>query len=290
MATVLITGGTGFVGSHLIPRLAERHQVVALARTLPAGPAPDARWIRQDLVRPLDVKQLPQRLDAVIHLAQSYRFKDFPDGARDVFEVNVHSTLNLLEYARQACATSFIYASSGGVYGYSYERFAESDRVNPLNFYISSKYCAELLIANYRQFFNTVIFRFFFVYGPGQKGMLVPNLMDTLRRGDTVSIEGDPGIRLNPVYVDDAVSAFEPAMNLEGPELFNVAGDQAVTLTELVRVMARVTGAEPSIRYSDARHQGDLVGDNTRMKQVLGVTPRVTLIDGLTRVARALDA
>ena len=80
MATVLITGGTGFVGSHLIPRLAERHQVVALARTLPAGPAPDARWIRQDLVRPLDVKQLPQRVDAVIHLAQSYRFKEFPDG------------------------------------------------------------------------------------------------------------------------------------------------------------------------------------------------------------------
>jgi len=288
MSRILITGATGFIGSHLVPRLADRHEVHALARNVPAGGAAGVHWIEQDLSRPLEAQRLPGRVDALIHLAQSYRFREFPEGAADTFAVNVQSTFRLLEYARQAGAEQFIHASSGGVYGYSYESLAETAPVDPLNFYISSKYSAELLTASYRQFFRTVVFRFFFVYGPGQKGMLVPNLMQRVVGGQTITVQGKPGIRINPVYVDDAVGVFEPALRLQTSELFNVAGDQVVTITELVRLMGELAGKTPVVEYTETRYRGDLVGDNARMKTVLGAAPKVPLADGLARVLESL--
>ena len=100
--------------------------------------------------------------DTVIHLAQSRHYRQFPERADDIFAVNVKSTFQLLDYARRAGAGRFLHASSGGVFGYSYEKFVETDPVNPLNFYLSSKYCAELMVGNYRDYFLTIVLRFFF--------------------------------------------------------------------------------------------------------------------------------
>jgi UDP-glucose 4-epimerase len=286
---VLITGAGGFVGSRLVAELASRHEVVGLARR--AGPPTEGvDWIEVDLSQPLDASRLPDRVDGIVHLAQSRRYREFPEGAGDVFAVNVASTVALLEYAREAGAQSFVFTSSGGVYGYSYERFVEEDPVNPLNFYFGSKYSAELLIGNYGMLLNTVVLRPFFVYGAGQKGMLVSNLVERVLRGETVTVEGDPGLHINPIHVDDAVRAFEPALTLGRSGLFNIAGDEVVTMTELVQLIGEVTGRTPSIAYGQAPSEGHLIGDNSAMKQVLGVEPLVSLREGLYGVAEALSA
>ena len=172
-------------------------------------------------------------------------------------------------------------ASTGGVYGHSYERFAETDPVSPLDFYLTSKFASELLIANYRKFFRTVVFRFFFVYGPGQKGMLVPRLMEKVKKSETILVEGNPGVRINPIFVEDAVRVFEAGLHLATSDLFNVAGDEVVTITELVRLIGEVVGKEPVIDYKDVKTEGNLVGDNRRMKEMLGVFPRTRMRDGL---------
>ena len=113
---VLVTGANGFVGRRLLETHSGGHELVALART--RGPElPGVEWIEHDLVEPLADARLPDRIDAVIHLAQSRRYREFPEGARDVFEVNTRSTFELLEYARRAGARSFVFASTGGVYG-----------------------------------------------------------------------------------------------------------------------------------------------------------------------------
>jgi nucleoside-diphosphate-sugar epimerase len=229
---------------------------------------------------PLDYSRMPGQVDAVIHLAQSKFYREFPTKAEDIFAINIHSTFALLEYARKVGANCFIFASTGGVYGYSYENFAETDPVSPLNFYLSSKYSAELLIANYQQFFRTVVYRFFFVYGPGQKGMLIPSLLDRMQKGETILIEGNPGIRINPIYVADAVRVFEPAFELKYSSLFNVAGDEIVTITDVVSLLEKVVGKQASVEYVDRRVNGDLIGDNRRMKEVLGILPRVSLFEG----------
>lgn len=279
---ILVTGANGFVGRRLLETHAGEHELFALART--RGPElPDVEWIEHDLVEPLANARLPERIDAVIHLAQSRRYREFPEGARDVFEVNTRSTFELLEYARDAGARSFVFTSSGGIYPPSPEPLAETDPVEPSTFYFSSKYASELLIANYATFFATVVLRPFFVYGPGQERMLVPSLIERVLSGDVVTVEGDPGLRINPIYVDDAVRVFEPALRWAGAGIFNVAGDEALTMTELVELIGEVVGRQPAIEHTPGASAGDLVADNTRMRETLGVRPRVSLREGLGR-------
>jgi len=282
VSRILITGAAGFIGSRLLRVLQTQYEVFGLVRKLPAKDClGGVHWIEQDLAEPFDYSRFPERVDVIIHLAQSRSYKQFPEGAKDIFHVNIKSTFNLLEYGRHVGAECFMLASTGGVYGHSYERFAETDPVSPLDFYLTSKFASELLIANYRKFFRTVVFRFFFVYGPGQKGMLVPRLMEKVKKSETILVEGNPGVRINPIFVEDAVRVFEAGLHLATSDLFNVAGDEVVTITELVRLIGEVVGKEPVIDYKDVKTEGNLVGDNRRMKEMLGVFPRTRMRDGL---------
>jgi UDP-glucose 4-epimerase len=275
---ILVTGAGGFVGQHLLERLGGEHELYPVVRTVPDE---TREWVVQDLSQPLDRSVLPDRIDAVIHLAQSPRYREFPEGAEDVYAVNVHSTFELLEYARGAGAQSFVLASSGGVYGYSYEKLVETAPTFPLNFYITSKYAAESLVANYQPFFHTIVLRFFFVYGPGQDRMLVPTLIDKVRKGDQISIAGRPGQRINPIHVSDAVEVFPPALELARSDAFNVAGDEVVSIRDLVSMIEEATGEPAHVRHIDPEVEGDLIGDNMRMKDVLGVEPQTPLSDGI---------
>ena len=284
---ILLTGSTGFIGGAVVSQLSPAHEVIALGRSAPPAGATD--WIEHDFTTPLDVALLPPRVDAVVHFAQSRRYREFPDGAADMYAINTDTTFRLLEYARDAGATRFLFASTGGIYAPSYERLVETDPVDPLDFYLTSKVMAESLIGNYRRFFHTVVFRFFFVYGPGQRRMLVPSLLERVRAGEPVTIQGDPGLRVNPIYVDDAARACEPALGLERSDLFNVAGDEVVSIRELVELMAQTAGVEARIVDAPSTHSGDLVGDNTKMRTILGVEPQTSLREGLSRTLAALE-
>lgn len=287
MPQILITGAKGYIGSRLISSLRDRYKLFALGRHLSLKKQSPVHWIEQDLAQTLDRSRLPDRLDAIIHLAQSRRYREFPEHAKDIFDVNIYGTFQLLEYARQTGVKCFVFASSGGVYGYSYERFFETDPVNPLNFYLSSKYTAELLLANYQPYFKTIVLRFFFVYGPGQRGMLIPNLLGKVMKGELITIEGNPGFRINPIYIEDAIRVFEPALDLQTSALFNVAGDEAVTLTDLVNLIGETASRRPQIHYRAIPVSGDLIGDNERMKEVLKVLPKVSLLEGLRAMLRS---
>lgn len=287
---ILLTGATGFIGNRLVNSLSPGHDVTALARRLPeASAGSSVRWIEQDLALALDHSRLPDRVDAIIHLAQSRFYRRFPEKAKDIFEVNIASTLGLLEYARRAGAERFILASSGGVYGYSDEKFVETDPVNPLDFYLSSKYTSELLTANYHSFFHTAVFRFFFVYGPGQENMLIPSLINKVRRNELIRIQGDPGIRINPIHISDAVRVFEPALHLDSPDLFNVSGDEAVTIRGLVEKIELAAGRDALVECVAATQNGDLVGDNSRMHSILGIKPMVSLSEGIDDCFRSKE-
>jgi len=245
-----------------------------------------AIWLEQDLSQSLDESKLPQSLDVVIHLAQSKFYKDFPDRADDIFAVNVGSTYRLLEYARRVNAKRFIFSSTGGVYGYSYEKFVETDPVSPLNFYLSSKYMGELLIANYQQFFDTTVFRLFFVYGAGQaETMLIPRLVNSVISDRPVILQRHDGIQINPVHVNDVVNAFERTLSLEGHHLMNLGGPQVLSLREIGKLIGAELNREPLFEVRDDLEPGHLIGDLTKVRDLLGA-PQVSFQDGVVEVCQ----
>jgi nucleoside-diphosphate-sugar epimerase len=285
---ILVTGAGGFLGRHLVARLGHRHELVALTRRPPEPDLRDlASWVTTDL-RALDVSGLPERVEAVVHLAQSSRYREFPAGAEDMFAVNVASTFALLEYARAASASTFVLASTGGVYGRSHSPVRESDRAQPTTFYFRSKLAAESLVEGYAHHFRTLTLRPFFIYGPGQRRMLIPTLAAKVAAREEIVIEGDPGVRINPIYVDDAARVFEPALTSDAHGTFNIGGDEEVTITELVTLIGDAARERPHVRHEAASTAGDLVADCSRMREELGVQPQVRLAEGLRSLVTGL--
>jgi nucleoside-diphosphate-sugar epimerase len=286
---LLVTGGTGFTGRELLRALAARGDTVYAVHR-PEGPTPDlsagVEPIAQDLAAPLG-PALPERVDAVVHLAQSRRYREFPDGAGDVFEVNAAATARLLEWACTAGADRFVYASSGAVYAPDREPAEESRAPAPTNFYAASKLAGELACEHFRGELRTHVLRFFFIYGPGQEAMFVPGIVERIRAGDEVRLAGEDGIRVNPVYVDDAVRAIVGV--LEAPEsmTLNVAGPDIVSLRELSEHAARLLGATP--RYAVGPAAADVLGAIARLRAA-GLEPRVPFAEGLERTIAACTA
>jgi UDP-glucose 4-epimerase len=281
---VLVTGASGFIGSRLARRLGERHETIAVCRGEPPPASPSLRWVCMDLSRPLDRAKLPERLDAIVHLAQSRRYRDFPAGAMDVFAVNVGATQALLDLAVTAGARRFVLASTGGLYPFAKEPIREEVPPAPRNFYFLSKHLSEQLVDAYRGLLEPVVLRLFFVYGAGQTGMLIPKLRDRVVAGQEIPIEGKPALRINPIHVEDAVRAFEAALRPQSPTIVNIAGGESLRVDELVRRIAAQLRREVRITHRESARVGDLVGDIGRMVTELGVTPRISLDDGLGEV------
>jgi nucleoside-diphosphate-sugar epimerase len=147
-------------------------------------------------------------------LAQSRYFRQLFDYAEDFFQVNTRSTFQLLEYARQAKVRLFVFASSVGVCGYQSHPIRETDPPLLLNFYLASKYAAECLVNSYSDFFATVILRYFFVYGEGQRDMFMPGLVTRVLTGAPVTLNGTSGMAMNPIHVSDAIQAAARALHL----------------------------------------------------------------------------
>ena len=142
-------------------------------------------------------------------------------------------------------------------------------------------------MVNYRPYFNTLIFRLFFVYGPGQKGMLMPTLLSKVQNEEMITIQGSPGLKINPIYIEDVVFAIEKALSTNQPKVLNIAGQEVISITDLVQIMAKYTGKQANIHYSTTDDTGgSLIADISQMKTILGYTPQTTLDTGIRQMIR----
>jgi UDP-glucose 4-epimerase len=278
---VLVTGAAGFVASHLIPALAGAgHDVYAVDRDASRVSALPARPVEWDLSQPRP--DLPE-VEAAIHLAQAN--VPFPEEARTLYAVNVGSTIELLDHCRRCGAERFVYASSGSVYGFGSRRFTETDPTAGSDFYAVSKLSAELAVLAFAPFFSTFVARLFVPYGPGQHSRMIPRLIDRVRAGEPVTVNEGGHPRMNPMYIDDVVRVFVAALELEGHHLVNVGGDEAAGIDELAALIGEAVGREPALEQADGGAPGDIVGDTTRLHELLDLRPLTPLREGLRAVA-----
>lgn len=286
MARVLVTGGTGFLGKALLPQL-QGHEIFALRRSASAEEN-GISWIEADLGEPVNTASLPEKIDAVIHLAQSPEYRNLPDGAPHVFRVNTASTAELLDYARKAGAEHFLFASTGSVYEPFKGNMREDQLVEPKNFYPASKLAGEAVCRGYADHFAVTLARIFFLYGPGQTQMLIARLVDGVINGTEATIPEDgPGIALTPTYVDDCARFFVEAMKQKTTGIVNVAGPEEATILDILRAAEAATGKAANIKRSGTQPDLKMTPPADRFFELCPRDTLVSLQDGIRRTAEA---
>lgn len=293
MARILVTGGSGFLGSRLLKRLvAAGHDVWCIVRHVPPS-APSVHWLVQDLAADQWTISLPPRIDAVIHLAQSPHYRDFPAQATDVYAVAAGATMRLLDWAWRAGARHFVLTSTGGLYGTSERPVRESDplpdQYSALGFYFAAKRASELIATQYSGQLAAVILRCFFVYGSSQSPkMLMPRLVDSIHHGRPIQLQGEDGLRFNPIHVDDAARAVEACLSLTESRVINVAGPEVTSLREVAETIGKVVGVKPVFEVNNTMPPNHLVADIARMTGALGA-PQTGLETGVAELCSAMQ-
>jgi nucleoside-diphosphate-sugar epimerase len=276
MSRILVTGASGLVGSAIVRDWSARHELFAVSRrALPQGQ--NASTILADLAGSWSVDALPDRIDVVIHLAQSNHWQDFPGAALDMFGVNVAATTTLLNYAAKAGATHFVLASTGGLYGSSAQPITEASPLcqahGPLEYYFATKRAAEMLALAYRHRFCVSIVRPFFIYGAGQRlPKLIPLLIYNVRSGAAIRVRGDSGTMLNPVHVDDVVKVLAACLTEQHQGIVNVGGGEVTSIRKMATRIGQLLGTTPDFASEPGQAEG-FVTDIARMRSLTQSDP-----------------
>lgn len=306
---VLVTGGAGFIGSHLTDRLvADGHDVVVLDNLSTgsldnlAGAAPRIAFVEGDLRDRVTVAQACRGVEVVFHQAALASVARSVEHPREVTEVNVGGTLNLVLAARDAGVRRVVFASSSSVYGDTPTLpKTETMALTPRSPYAASKAAGEAYLAAAMGSYGleTVSLRYFNVYGPRQSprslyAAVVPLFVDAVLRGQAPTIHGDGGQTRDFTFVEDVADALVRAATapraVEGP--MNVGGGRRISVLDLARAVARAVGVSVSPvheppRVGDVR---DSLADIDRARDRLGWSPRTDLEAGLARVVAAARA
>jgi UDP-glucose 4-epimerase len=287
MSTVLVLGGSGFLGSHAVRCLVKSGYTVWSTHSPGKNPPslPGTRWLAVDLSQSTFAEQLPPRCDHLIFLAQSRAWRRFPDAADDIYRVNIASLHLLLLYACRAGVRSVIVGSSGSVYSDQSKPARESDSIDfqaSRSYYVATKLAAELLLGAYGQLFPVAQLRIFMPYGKGQNSeMLFPELVRRVAQGKPIILHGEDGLRANPVAATDVAETIMRCLSLRQSSTLNVAGPEVMTLRSIGSVIGKVLGREPLFDVQATATPLVLVGDLDLSRAKLGWAPATRLESGL---------
>lgn len=285
MANILITGITGLLGSHLSEELSKLgHTIYGVTRRPCSKYSYKAVVI--DLSSDWKISELPTNIDVIYHLAQSDKFRDFPAGAPDVFQVNINSTAKLLDFAKKTGVKSFIYASSGGVYGNGKEPFLENEPIVPfgeLGYYLGSKACSEILVQSYASELQVIILRPFFVYGKSQnRSMLIPRLFDNVAAGKPIELSSGDGIKINPIHVNDVVKVLTASLHNSASRTYNIGGPEILSIRKICNLFGSYLEKTPNYQNSSDLPK-DIVGDISLISEVLH-QPKIKLSEVIPEI------
>jgi UDP-glucose 4-epimerase len=286
----VVTGGAGFIGSHVVDTLLDRGDDVAVVDSFATGSRENLRdeatLIERDIRE--DLRDAVAGAEVVFHLAAQADVGTSVERPEYDAEVNVLGTLRVLEAARAAGAHVVFSSTGGAVYGETARPAREDDPLTPLAPYGASKLAGEQYLATWNRLHGTghVTLRFANVYGPRQlpklEGGVIAIFMNRIAAGEPVTIFGDGEQTRDFVYVADVVAAMLAAAKHRGG-VFNVGTGIETSVNRLYAVMQEITGTDADPEYAPAR-LGDLLRssvDVTRAERELGWRPEGTLEAGL---------
>jgi UDP-glucuronate 4-epimerase len=307
---VLVTGGAGFIGSHLVDRLlGEGDRVVALdnfddfynpalkrRNIQKARQHAGFRLIEGDLREPGLLEGLLQqeKFDVVAHLAARAGVRPSIQNSFLYADVNIRGTLQLLEACRKCGIRRLVFASSSSVYGNNSKvPFSEEDPVSrPISPYAATKRAAELMCHTYHHLYGMDIacLRFFTVYGPRQRPeMAIHHFTRLIHEGKKISLFGDGKTSRDYTYIDDIMDGTLGALSREhGFEIYNLGESRTVPLARLVLAIENQLGKKAVIEYLPAQ-PGDVehtYADIRKARERLGYEPHTDLEEGLSRFVR----
>jgi nucleoside-diphosphate-sugar epimerase len=303
----LITGGAGFIGSHLVTHVLGAGGNVRIVDNLSTGSAKRLNQIRDsvelvtgDLADNSVAAEVVKDVDYVLHQAA------IPSVQRSVVDPvgtnrsNVTATLNLLESSRKARVRRFVYAASSSAYGDT-EVLPKSEDMpaNPLSPYALQKWVGERYCKLYHELYalETVSLRYFNVFGPGQDpyseySAVIPKFTTKLLAKEPITVYGDGEQSRDFTYIDNVIQANLLALrapNAPG-EVCNIGCGQRVTLNQLIQILEELLKVRAQVTYAPAK-PGDVrhsLADITKATRVLGYVPETEIEEGLRRTVEAL--
>jgi NAD dependent epimerase/dehydratase len=307
---VCVTGGEGFIGSHLVERLvADGARVRVLALYNPfgrhgwfdrPGGVPTGESIE---LLPGDVRDRGRTLDAVdgcevvFHLAALGGIPYSYVAPESYVQINVEGTVNVAEAARRTGVRRMVHTSTSETYGTArFVPITEDHPLQPQSPYSASKIGADNMALSYHHAFDlpVAVIRPFNVYGPRQSTRaVIPTILTQLHRGATELRLGATSPTRDFTFVTDTVAGFlaVAAGDRAVGQVVNIGSGQEISIGDLVKLLVEVTGSEASIITEDERLRPGaseverLLADNTRAREWLGWEPTVSLRDGLTRTS-----
>jgi len=304
---ILVTGGAGFIGSHLVDRLLARGDSVVVVdnlndyydpavkeRNISGALASDAMtFVRGDILDATLMDRLftEHRFDVIVHLAARAGVRPSLEQPLLYEEVNCRGTLNLLECARRHDVKRFVFASSSSVYGNVKEiPFREDARIDrPVSPYAATKAAGELYCHNYHHLYGISVtaLRFFTVYGPrGRPDMAIYKFTNLVERGEQIPFYGDGTTARDYTFYTDIIDGVEAAIDRDlGFEIINLGESRTTTLSDLVKIIEDALGKKAQIDRLPLQ-PGDVMltcADVSKARRLLDYSPSTTVAEGVAR-------
>jgi UDP-glucose 4-epimerase len=302
MAKVLVTGGAGFIGSHIVERLIKEGNSVTVMDTLLRGNKLTkdtfnaVQFIEKDVRDEIAVNNAMKNVDVVFHLAAVLGVDVVADNPVETMEVETIGTRNIARAALRNDVQKILYASTSGIYGHSAMEQAVNEEVmvDPRTSYAMAKRYNEIYLAalNEEKGINTVSLRFFNVYGPRQDNrMVIPRFIEQAKAGNPITVFGDGKQTRDFTYIDDTTEACIRLMEKSnGAQIFNIANEKEGCIEELAATIKDMTQSNSEIKYLEAPTKrydyevGRRVGSSEKLKNAVGYKPDTTLAQGLDRI------
>jgi len=305
-STILVTGGAGFIGSHVCEKLLAQGKEVICIDNLSDYYSPKFKLENLEILEqyPLfhfhqqdvrNVKMLEKifveyEVEAIIHLAACVGIRASWKDPLTYEDINVKGTLNLLEMAKNFKIKNFIFSSSSSVYGLNPLPFCEDKTLpNPISPYAATKLAAESLCRAYANAYDLSIkcLRFFTAYGPrGRPDMAVYKFVHAIDRGRAIEIYGDGSSKRDYTYVEDIVDGVTACLKKNFKfEIFNLGSSKMIELKELVEIIENSMDKKAIIQKLPPQ-LGDLpstCADISKAKKLLNYKPSTTLEEGISK-------